>query len=74
MHEVLALARCVEAHDRAELDPVGTHRDLVRLPVLEPAIEYSSRPLSPSDSLLSPDRYCSGSTPIISRFERWIRS
>jgi aconitate hydratase len=37
VHEVLALARRVEAHGRAELDPVGTHRDLMRIPVLEPA-------------------------------------
>ncbi len=36
MPEVLALARRVEAHDRAELLLVRTHRDLVCLTVLEP--------------------------------------
>ena len=35
MPEVVALARRVEAHDRAELRVVGAHRDLVRLAVLE---------------------------------------
>ncbi len=39
-----------------------------------PVIENTSRPVSPSDSAFSPSGYWSGSTPIISRFERWIRS
>src|SRR6185503_20908106 len=39
-----------------------------------PVTENTSRPVSPSDSRLSPGRYWSGRIPIIRRFERWIRS
>ena len=39
-----------------------------------PRIENSSRPVRPSDSRVSPGMNCSGSTPIIRRLERWIRS
>ena len=50
-----ALAR-VETHDRAELVVVGAYGHLVRRAVLEAPIENSSRPVSPSDSRLSPVR------------------
>ena len=60
---------------RAELAVVGAHRHLARLAVLERRrSRTSSRPVSPSDSRLSPGRNWSGRTPIISRFERWMRS
>src|SRR4029079_6896737 len=39
-----------------------------------PLIENVSRPVRPIDSAFSPSEYCSGTIPIISRFERWIRS
>ena len=39
-----------------------------------PRIVYDSRPVRPSDAALSPGRNWSGSTPIPTRFERWIRS
>ena len=37
-------------------------------------IENDSRPVNPSDSGDSPCMNCNGNTPIISRFDRWIRS
>ena len=36
MPEVLALARGVQPHRRAELDLVGAHRDLARVAVVDP--------------------------------------
>ena len=39
-----------------------------------PSIEKTSSPVSPSDSALCPSGNCSGSTPIPTRFERWMRS
>ena len=72
--EVLALAWGVEADDRLELASSGLHRDLAGLAVLD----------SPDRELLAAGEaerlaalagpYWSGRTPIISRFERWIRS
>ena len=75
MAEVLALARGVEPHDRAERR-CSSARTVTSLasPFATPVIENSSRPVRPSDSRLSPGRYWSGRIPIISRFERWIRS
>src|SRR6476646_6348840 len=43
-------------------------------PPSSPEIENSSRPVRPRDSAFSPGMNCSGAIPIISRFERWIRS
>src|SRR3954454_14849653 len=43
-------------------------------PFSTPSTANSSRPERPSDSAFSPSMYCSGRMPIISRFERWIRS
>jgi hypothetical protein len=63
---VVALARRVEADARAELRVVGAQST--------PLIEKVSRPVSPSESGVSPSANCSGSTPIMSRFDRWIRS
>ena len=39
-----------------------------------PSIEYSSSPLRPSERALWPSGNCNGSTPIPTRFERWMRS
>ena len=39
-----------------------------------PVIENSSSPVSPSDSASSPSANCSGSTPMPTRLERWMRS
>ena len=73
--QVLALARRVEADARAELLVVGAHGHLASpRRSRRRSIENSSRPVRPSDSALSPSRNCSGRMPIISRFERWIRS
>ena len=43
-------------------------------PPSTPVIENSSSPVSPSDSAFSPSANCSGSTPMPTRFERWMRS
>ena len=40
----------------------------------KPSIEKISSPVSPSDCALSPSGNCSGSTPIPTRLERWMRS
>ena len=75
MPEVLALARRVEADAGAERPVVRRDRDLGRLAALDAlATANSSRPVSPSDSRPSPSMNWSGSTPIIRRFERWMRS
>ena len=74
MLQVLALARRVEPHDRAELVLVGPQRHLACLAVLDPDDENASRPVRPSVSRFSSSRYWSGRTPIISRLERWMRS
>ena len=39
-----------------------------------PVNENVSSPVRPSDSAVSPSGYCSGSTPMPIRLERWIRS
>ena len=39
-----------------------------------PAIENSSSPVRPSDSAESPSANWSGSTPMPTRLERWMRS
>ena len=39
-----------------------------------PVSVNASRPVRPSDAALSPSRNWSGSTPIPTRLERWIRS
>ena len=39
-----------------------------------PVNENVSVPVSPSDSAFWPAGYCSGSTPIPIRLERWMRS
>ena len=43
-------------------------------PSSSPVIENSSSPVSPSDSAFSPSGNCSGSTPMPTRLERWMRS
>ena len=47
---------------------------LPSLSSVTPVIENVSSPEMPRDSALSPSGYCSGSTPIPIRFDRWIRS
>jgi hypothetical protein len=73
--------RAVEAGDRLEplLRPALVGRDdasrcLGDSPASIPPIANDSRPVSPSEAALSPGRNWSGSTPIPTRFERWIRS
>ncbi len=39
-----------------------------------PSIEKTSSPVNPSESALCPSGNCSGSTPMPTRFERWMRS
>jgi hypothetical protein len=39
-----------------------------------PVIVNSSSPVRPSDSAFWPSGYCSGSTPMPIRFDRWMRS
>ena len=74
MPEVLALARRVETDARAELLVVGAHRHLARLAVLD-AVDRERLAAGQAERLgVSPSMNCSGSTPIISRFERWMRS
>ena len=76
---VVRLARGVDADDRVELDVVRPSTFTVRgvvpsLSAVTPVIEKVSSPVSPSDSAFSPSGYCSGSTPMPIRFDRWIRS
>ena len=74
MPQVLALAGRVEPDAGAELLAVRPHGDLARLAVFDALDRQLLVPVSPSDSRLSPGMNSSGSTPIIRRFERWIRS
>ena len=39
-----------------------------------PVIEKTSWPVRPSDSAFCPSAYCSGSTPMPIRLDRWMRS
>ena len=81
--EVVHLDRPVEPGDRPEPVRSAPPRRRGRRPSttwrgarLAPAraIVYASRPVRPSDAALSPGRNWSGSTPIPTRLERWIRS
>jgi hypothetical protein len=59
---------------RAELGVVGPHRHLARLAILNAEDGDCSRPVRSRECRVSPVRNCSGRIPIMSRFERWIRS
>ena len=72
--EVLALARSVEPQAGPELVASARTVTSVASPFSTPVIENSSRPVRPSASAFSPGMNWSGRIPIISRFERWIRS
>ena len=74
MAEVLPLARRVEADARPELLVVGAHRHLARLAVLDARRSRTLAAGQPERLAALAGRNWSGRTPIISRFERWIRS
>ncbi len=74
MPKVLALARRVEPDAGAELLAVGADGHLARLGVVDPEDRELLAPGEPERLAALAGRNWSGSTPIISRFERWIRS
>ena len=79
MPEVHRLGRRAMRHvtSKAVVPAVTGSRAPIRSATSRPAMPVTpitSSPVSPREATLSPSGSCSGSTPIPTRFDRWIRS